>query len=88
MSRTIRRDGPSCPATSTPNDPRMRHPLTKAQVAVLRPKYVAKREAEALWIEALTLLGLEGQDITGGDLDAEEPYLLTAEESVSVGADG
>lgn len=66
----------------------MRHPLTKAQVQELRPLYLAKREAEKAWTSAIILLGLEGKDITGGDLDAEEPYLLTAEESVSVGADG
>lgn len=57
----------------------MRHALTPKQVEVLRPMYERMRQAEREWQAALVLLGLEGSDLTGGDLEADEPYLETSE---------
>lgn len=57
----------------------MRYPLTQKQVAIVRPLYEAKLNAEKQWQAALILLGLESAEITGGDLGSSIPYLLTSE---------
>lgn len=58
----------------------MRHPLTPKQVDVLRPMYERMRQAEREWEAALILLGLEDAEITGGDMDSDEPHLETADD--------
>ncbi len=57
----------------------MRHALTPKQVEVLRPMYERLSQAEREWQAALVLLGLEDADITGGDMDADQPYLEVSE---------
>jgi hypothetical protein len=52
----------------------MRHPLTAQQVAIVRRIYQVMRTANAEWATVLILLGIEGE-ITGGNLDCDEPYL-------------
>jgi hypothetical protein len=51
--------------------------LTKDQAKILKRFYKAKKQAEAQLHTALVLVGVDPSMISGGDMDADPPYLTT-----------